>query len=548
MSKKSWWKGRYPFERWNKCPTRPDPVEVIYFYLDRQGIKPERHVDYLMKLLGLHQAMVYRIFKGQGLDSISRCRQLVQALEIYPPLLGIDGEYYPIKRHARWWEACGFPIHADAQGYPAVSEVIAYLRRQKEMTEEGGTVKVWSQSDLGEALKLTKETVYKMENDKNPRILDSMSRRATLALTLGALAEENEVIFRLFGLDPQAYGGSALAPKIQAVHFSTQRLTDEMLKRYHSQQAAFFADYLSHHAQDAVGEARALIEQLEEIIPRASTTAQRVNILALHSRYHRLIHDVAREQRKINLITFHGDKAVKLAEYATSLPELHDKALLRASNELLAEALLARATAYYELGQYDQAQVEIDRGLKLLPTLQSRQLKRHLLIDAGLIHAYAARTWKDREQALYYFKLAADSINPHQPDEPDDNFVQCGKGMLYIRKAMALSVPQMKGVSSIETASEALEQAQNHADPTLTRRLTLIDIFQAQAHIDAGEYEQATKVALTALEKCKQIRSGLNKGRIEGLYRQLLDTSYRDKPLLARLGMRLRTFDHEDES
>src|SRR5215472_5147957 len=112
MSKKYWWSCYGPFEPWDKCTSRPDPIEVLLFYLDRRGIEPERRVAYLMKLLDLRKSMVYNLFKGEGLDSISRCRQLVQALKIHPPLLGIDAKYYPIERHPYWWRALGYDFHA----------------------------------------------------------------------------------------------------------------------------------------------------------------------------------------------------------------------------------------------------------------------------------------------------------------------------------------------------------------------------------------------------------------------------------------------------
>jgi len=544
MSKKYWWSCYGPFEPWDKCTSRPDPVEVLLFYLDRRGIEPEQRVAYAMKLLNLRKSMVYNLFKGEGLDSISRCRQLVQALKIHPPLLGIDGKYYPIEHHAYWWQAHGISLHADAQGYPIVSEVIVCLRMQRKKTE-GGRVKVWSQSDLGEATGLTKETVYKMEHDKNPQILDSMTRRATLALALGALAIENEsTLFRLFGLDPQAYGGSAPATApIQVVHPSTYRLTDEILQKYHQQQTAAFTDYYTYHGEHVIAEALEWVKQSQAILSQANTTAQRVHILALQARYHDLTVGVAREQRKAHVITFHADRAVKLAERAHMLTTSGNPALLVTTNELLAAALLWRTQAYYELGHYDLAQADIDRALQLVSTLQSSQIRSLLLVDAGLIHAHTATSATDRQTALSYFDLAAHIIDVRCPEESgaDENFMRCDKGMLYLRKAMALSAPQMKGATS-ETVDEILQQARQHANPKLSRRQTIIEVFQAQDYINAGEYEQATQVALIALEKSKQIRSRLNRDRIEELYQQLLNTSFRDQPLLARLGMQLRTW------
>jgi hypothetical protein len=115
--------------------------------------------------------------------------------------------------------------------------------------------------------------------------------------------------------------------------------------------------------------------------------------------------------------------------------------------------------------------------------------------------------------------------------------------MLYLRKAMALSAPNMKGATA-EKVDDILETAQRFIDPQRIRRQATAEVFLAQAYFTAQEYEQATEVALTALEKSRQIRSRLSRDRIEGLYQQLLNTSFRDKPLLAYLGMKLRTWDH----
>lgn len=552
MSEKDWWSSYGPFKKWSECPSRPDPGEVLLFYLEKCGVEPDEQVAYLIDLLDLQKSMVYNILKGEGLDSISRCRLLVQALKIYPPLLGIDAKYYPIERHAYWWQAYGFSFNADPQGYPVMSEVVAYLRMQRTLVEEGGRVKVWSQEDLGDATGLKKETVYRMEHDKNPFVLESMSRRAIVATALGTLAAENEsTIFRLFGLDPQAYRVPTPAHEVvPEVHFLPQRLTDQMLHGYHQQQASFFSEYLNRHGQNTVGEALEWVKRVPPLLSIASTTGQRVSLLALQCRYHELTVGVARERRKPEIITFHANKAILLAEQAMTLPDPQlggDHALLVVTNELLAAALLWRADTYYELGQYGLAQEDIDRALNLLPALQSSQLKVHIVADAGLIHAYTARSEMDRALVLSYFNMA-EQLNVRsqfqtRSDAPDDNFIRCGTSMLNIRKAMALSAPQMKGATA-EKVSDILEMAQRFADPEMIRRQTVIEFYQAQSFFAAGDYQQATETALGALEKGRQIRSRLNRDRIQGLYQRLMETSFRGKPLLAYLGMKLRTWEY----
>src|SRR5262249_21414459 len=180
MSKNNWWTRYGPFKPWRECPTRPDPGEVLLFYLARRGIGPDEQVAYLSDLLELQKSMVYNILKGECLDTIARCRILVQALKIHPPLLGIDAKFYPIERHAYWWEEYGFSFGADREGYPEIHAVIAHLRVQR-TREEGGRVKIWCQEDLAEATGLKKETVYRMEHDRNPLILENMGRRAIMA-------------------------------------------------------------------------------------------------------------------------------------------------------------------------------------------------------------------------------------------------------------------------------------------------------------------------------------------------------------------------------
>ena len=550
MSEKDWWSCYGPFKKWNECPSRPDPVDVLLFYLEKRGIESDNHVSYLMDLLGLQKSMVYNILKGEGLDSISRCRQLVVALKMYPPLLGLDAKYYPIDLHPYWWKSCDFPFNADSQGYPVMSEVVAYLRLQRTQME-GGRVKVWSQEDLGNATGLKKETIYRAEHDRNPMILESMNRRAIVASVLGTLAEEKEsTIFRLFGLYPQAYRVPISAQEfVPEVHSSPRKLTDEMLLGYQRKLGALFTMYYTYHGEDAVVEALEWVRRLPTLMPLAQTTAQRVSLLALQCRCHRLVLGVAREQRKTKLITFHADKAVMTAEQAMSLinPKLGDHALAVTTNELLAAALLCRAEANAELGEYELAQVDIDRALNLLPALQSSQLKIHVVADAGLIHAHTVVGEMDRTLVCSYFRLSEQMNAPSQSQSKslalDDNFILCGTGMLYLRKAMALSAPKMKGKTA-ENVLEILETVQEWTLPELTRRLAIIAVFQAQAHFETGDYLQATEAALLALEKCRLIRSHLNRDRVEGLYQRLLNTSFRDRPQLAYLGMRLRMWDH----
>ena len=550
MSEKHWWRDHGSFKKWRECPTRPDPGEVLLFYLQKRGIEPAEHVTYLMDLLDLQKSMVYNILKGAGFDSISRSRQLVQALKIHPPLLGIDGKFYPIEHHAYWWRAYGFSFNADTQGYPLMSEVIPYLRQQRTHIEEGGRVKVWSQVDLADATGLQKETIYRMEHDNNPLAFESISRRAIVASALGNLAGENEpTIFRLCGLDPQAYRVPVPASEaVAVVHLPHPALSHEILQERHKKLQALFSEYSKGHAQDRTGELLELLMESQALLSRANTTGQRVSLLALQSRYHRLLACIASEQCQKSSILFHTNTAVKLAEQAMTLPnpkQSCDHVHMLTTHELFASALFTRAMAYYELKEYELAHKSIDQALHIWSKLQSRQLKTEILGANALMSAYTANSSMDQQLVLSYIDRAVQLTRANQPQVavPDENFFWCDKSTPYIYKARALLSPRMKNVRA-ERVSDLLECAQRLANPEKIRQHVIIESLQAECHFLAGDYQQATKDALSALEKCSQIRSCLWRNTLEGLYKQLLTTSSRDKSIVAYFGMVLRTWDH----
>ena len=200
---------------------------------------------------------------------------------------------------------------------------------------------------------------------------------------------------------------------------------------------------------------------------------------------------------------------------------------------------------FYELGQYDRAQETIDRALHVSPNVQSRHLKTAILGVAAVIHAETATTATEKTLVVSSLNQAALLIPPSQSPcaVSDDNFFRCDRGMLAIYKAMVFISPNMKGFTA-EKVSDMLEDAQRWTCPELVRRQTCITCLQAQVHFLAGDYQQATEVALSALEKSRQIRSRLWRNALERLYQQLMNTSYKGKSLLVYLGAKLRTWDY----
>src|SRR5437762_732407 len=236
-----------------------------------------------MTELILQISTIYHILKRNGFDTTSRCRTVVQNLKISPPLLGLDAKFYPIELHPQWWQADGFPFHADPQGYPMTSEVVAYLRKQMTHTNEDGNIEMWTQEDLGDACGLRKETAYRMEHEKHPLTFETVSRRALVASVFGqVLAEKEATIYRLFGLDPQAHGVPvATSECVPVIHLPIKHLTTEMLQERQKTQKAFFTEYSHAHAQDRVEEVLEWLRDAQALLPLANTTGQRVGLLAL---------------------------------------------------------------------------------------------------------------------------------------------------------------------------------------------------------------------------------------------------------------------------
>jgi len=548
MGKTSWWNDAGPFQPWNRCPSRPDPGMVLRFYLERRGIRSDEQVGYLMKLLKLQKSMVYHILQGEGFDLISRNRLLVRELALPPTLLGIDGKYFPIEKHPLWWRDSGFSFNADSEGYPVMSEVVACLRRQMIQMGEGGGVKSWSQQELGDATDLRKEIIYRIEHNKNPLMLEHMSRRALVASALGAFAGEQEpTIFRLFGLDPLAYRVQIPAhERVPVIDLPYQCVSDEVLQEYQQKLADAFTEYATSRAQDRATEAQEWVKQLFVMLSRAETSAKRVSLLALQSRAHRLLACVARDQCEKERILFHTAQALVLAEQTVTLLNPTDQTVHTTTNELLASALFTSAMAFYELDEYERAQKYGDRALELLPNVLSRHLKAEILAAAALIHACTATSPMDQQKVLSYLRCAMQTHMPHlyDVDAPDENFFQCSEGKLLLYKAWALSSPKMEGVAK-ESVQALLNRAQRLTDPLLLRQQVLIEYLQARSHFVAGSYKPATEMAHSALAKCRRLQSRLWKQRLEALYQRLLDTPVRDKPLLVSLGIQLRMWDYE---
>src|SRR5579859_311897 len=528
-----WWQTFGDFAPADEREQRPDPLEVLVFFLDRMEVSQKHRVATLMEILGVKKTVVYDLFNGKGFDSIARCRRLVKALSIPPQLLALDAQYCG---EEQWWHRYQLSFAAGSDGYPEMSKVIVYFRHHM-FKEVNGVQQPWTQGDLARALNLTEVTVSKMENNHTPTSMDQISRRELLARVIQTTVKTPQaaLVFALLGLDQRSLSlpkqDTALFP---AIHLPSTSLDTASLDMHRQIHKALFEEYFSRHGQEALEEARLWQKVIIRQIAPLAQGSQHIDVLALQSLYHQFIGDIAREQRRDDTTLFHMNKAVALAQDALRLAQGNTIASLTYTKQLEAAARLRRAAAHFEQGTLSPARNDIDAALALGAKMPASHIKTQVLLIAGNIHAHTAQGSIDGIKALSFFDQASQQFALGS-FEDDPFFIRSSSGMLYIKRGMALCAPKMSG-----NPLEALDDAERLTSPELARRRLLIDIFRAQALIDIKEYEQATTLALQALETSRRLRSKLNRDRIENLHTQLCNTPYKGEPLLVRLGVQLQ--------
>ncbi len=481
----------------------PHSGQVVRYY---RYLKQWSQAD-LAKLLVCRSSTVCHVECRVLIDSFALCRQLVTVLEIPPTLLGLDTPSRP----SAWWHLEYPSLDAGSDDLPHPGQVVQFFRERRMKTLPDGTQEHWSQSDLGQALdpQLTREAICQMEN-RNAS-LDSITRRRALSFLLNIPPS-------LLGLDTLTHISSIAVP---AIHIPRTSLDDVTLVKYQSAQAHFWTDYFTNHGQSAVGKASQWIACLNDTISLANEM-QKHKLVAMQSRYYGFIANVLLEQRNYSIALPHADMSVLLSEQTDDC-------------DLIGAALLRRSLVYFKEGNFTQAREDIDKALSISKHA-GQHVRGHVLLDAGLIHAYAAQDRDDMLKAMSYLKqserLARSGIN-----DEDDNFINFNLGMVHLEYAHALLAP---GGSRV--VSGHLEEARRLTSPTLKRRHVILDILEVQTLINNKEYSMATEQALSVLDNCKQIQSRQSMHDIEVLYGQLCKTPYKNEPALARLGLKLRAW------
>src|SRR5579859_4471900 len=400
-----WWQTFGDFAPADEREQRPDPLEVLVFFLDRMEVSQKHRVATLREILGVKKTVVYDLFNGKGFDSIARCRRLVKALSIPPQLLALDAQYCG---EEQWWHRYQLSFAAGSDGYPEMSKVIVYFRHHM-FKEVNGVQQPWTQGDLARALNLTEVTVSKMENNHTPASMDQISRRELLARVIQTTvkAPQAALIFALLGLDQRSFSSprsdAALLPALHLPHTS---LDANSLETHKQVQKALFEEYFARHGQEALEEARLWQKVITHQVAPLAQGTQHIDVLTLQSVYHQFIGDIAREQRRDDTALFHMNKAVSMAQHAVSMAQGSNIAYLTHAKQLEAAARLRRAAAHFEQGALPPAKKDIDVALALGIKMPASHIKTQVFLSAGNIYAHTAQENMDSVKALTFFDQA----------------------------------------------------------------------------------------------------------------------------------------------
>lgn len=525
-TKHYWWNDFGPFHPKDSRGQYPNPGEVVLHYRLLRKMTGRGLADQL----GISPSMTCYMEKDCiGLDSVFRCRELASLLQIPAFLFGLDSLYHALDGYSPWWEKEGYPpFDTGDDGYPLIGQVIKHYRERKlrqlpQLRSPESGKESWTQSGLATALNISEFTVRKMEN--NHKGLDSITRRQALAFLLN-------IPPILLGLDPLVHRSNVELELSQALHLSKPRiitLSADTLTKYRKFQEDLWIEYFTYDGQEAIRKALSMTRQIEEIISLIRGE-QQSKLIEIQSVYYQFIEAVALERRDYQRVFAYANQAVAYAEDT-------------GNEELVASALLRRAMAQYGNHNLDAAISDIDRAV-IYAQEASAHIKGTVLQNAGMLHAHKIQTNIDIAATFRLLDQAGHIARSNDLAE-DDYFLRFNLGMYHIRRAIALIAIGRSEESSrkrgfFKEALEQLDLAEKQTNTSMTRRRALINLFRAQAHCGLGEFYCATKEALEALEVFVQIRSYINIGYISEVYRLLCASSYRDAPLVLRLGWELK--------
>ncbi len=511
-----WWQTFGTFDPENEQGLYPHPGQVVAHYRRERGWS---QAD-LARRLGIQARMIHYLEKKQfGLDSISRRRRLVELLSIPPALLGLDMRYPLAPQEPYWWTQEGYPpFPAGEDGYPQPGAVIKHYRQQQIKRQLTGE-RAWTQADLAEALGISELAIRRMENHNE--YLDSSQRRRMLTAVLA-------IPPTLLGLDAR-HAGPHQGPDPAAlplIYLPFDRAEGDLLSIYHDQQTALYNEFRLSRQPQLLTRAVHRITHLQRLAPIARSE-HLPGILKLEFNYAQFVADATADLYGISAALPYVDLCQTIAQGYLQLEGQPDPGC----RDLLANTLIGKAIAYFELGATEGARRHAEEALSYAPSA-CRSVQSFVLEEAARILAHLADGERERKQALQLLEQAERLLDEEATSErADPYFLASDRGYYHLNRARTLLALGAPAAALVE-----LDQAHQTTLPTFQTRQLFIAIHQALAHLNLKEYDLATNLALQAALEARRISARRALASLADLHNRLKQSPYGSAPSVARLG------------
>jgi tetratricopeptide (TPR) repeat protein len=151
----------------------------------------------------------------------------------------------------------------------------------------------------------------------------------------------------------------------------------------------------------------------------------------------------------------------------------------------------------------------------------------------GLIHAFVAKSEKERTEVRWQLVNAYNSVSAYQEGDDTHPLKYYNYSWYHLTYAEALIA-----LGAYTEALGELDVAEEMTPLNLPRRFAYIDTLRAIAHIGLGEFEEAVGYTKSALIESKAVKSEYNIARIAKIYRQLRE-KYKHSGDVTELGREL---------
>lgn len=487
MVKPFWWSSSGDFEA-DASGLYPQARQVVAQYRRLSGLTRDQLA--LQLKIGA-KAMYYAEKEGRGLDSIARLRDLQALLRIPPVLLGLCDAPGP----AGWWLTEYEPWQSEPAGWPDVGAVVKHYRRAKG----------WTQAQLAVALGVQELAVRNMENIHAG--LDSLTRRRALRFLLAIPPV-------LLGLDSEhiarEFGGALIG--------TTRIPSPELIASFRASADSLWSGYIVSHVQDKVGFTLNWLEQAREITSMAHG-AQRLQMLEAQSLGYQALTAISKAYAPDMQVMSYANQSVSLAHASHN-------------SDLVVIALQRRAEMLLDRGYVDLAQRSAQEAL--IDDVSNSALS---LSRSAAIARILAATASDAEER----SMVRNLLDKSQPATGDDPF-----GLYHDSEILTVRTGQTLVLLAAHTPKQEArglyrqtEKLLRNLAPESARRAILAKLSLAQAYVGLGEPDYAVTLALEALPLMDQLKSVLYLPPLAALYRELRQSTLRQSPQVARLGLYL---------